>query len=344
MRRLFVLLSLTLAIILVLCCPVYAANASSTLLANVWSLSDRGFVYRFSSANGIGNGSGVASVISSSKMILDHKMSWRSLFPYLGDSAAHLVFDLGLDDVSDNYLFDNCEITIPFSFGFALDGDFYFALEAVNAYVSLVGGSLLDFDFIVCRLNGDFAGQSSISIPKIDSSSFATNRRVEFYGTDLVGTVSSLSLRFVRNSKSAYDEHLIDHNSSCYFDLYLSSICAGITELIPSVISVPDNIIGIEDQYIQSIDDLYSDDWDASSILDVLSSLSSDFRGADMAMAFSWWQRAFTGVTLVEPLKTIFYVFLLVTVVKVILGLNPPSILSDGRSRHVVNKSDRDRN
>lgn len=327
-------------ILLLLFCTLGAVSASafsgvpSSLPPSSWRVDPARLFYRI---EGIaGTVSGLAEVNSTTSVLVAHDMPWRTLAQYsqaVGSSALHYTVSLSFPGLTGSTMTsaDYFAINFPFAVQYVQYGTLYFAIEFPSAKFYLADGSAVEFTGIQGWIDvTDSSGTSSRKrLTAASSTSFRDNKRVEYYANDINGTVSGVWLYFTWSKSS---ELAIDCDLSALFDMYMSAIYVEHAEgsnpvLIPPDISVPGNIIDIENDYNEAINGLYDDNWGTANILDILSSLTSHFNSVEMVAALNWWKRLFTALSVVEPVKTIFYTFGLVTVVTVILGLNAPAIV-----------------
>ena len=338
MRKILIFIVFALVFVSALSINIFAVTGvPSVLPASTWSSVDPSRIeFR------VDQSFPAVSVSSFTNTIESHTMPWLTKAEYssaVGNTCAHLVTTFETDYSGGSVQAKVVSVKIPFGFRYQLSGDLYFAAEFLSSYFSDSSGNAVTFGLPTARVYylDDAGNEKSRVLNRVAGDTSVTS--FEYYIKDFVATLTGIEFLFNYTNASA----VVDNSISAYFNMYLSQIYVEHAKdvdpvLIPPKIEIPSDIQKIEDDYQHAIDDLYSDaDLNSSDILSILGSISSDFHSADISASILWWGRLFTGLFNVGVVKTIFYVFAMVSVVSVILGLTLPSWIIDRKSSSDLN-------
>lgn len=344
MRKILIFFVCVLVLVCVLSINTFAVSGvPSVLPASTWSSVDPSRIeFR------VDQSFPAVTVSSFSNTIVSHSMPWLTKAEYssaVGNTCAHLVTTFETDYSGVSVDPRVVSVKIPFGFRYQLSGTIYFAVEFLSEYFTDSNGNAVSFALPTARVYylDDAGNEKSRLLNRIAGNTSVTS--FEYYLKDFVAIITGIEFQFNYTNAGV----VVDNSITAYFNMYLSQIYVEHAKdvdpvLIPPKIEIPSDIQKIEDDYQQSIDDLYSQvDLNSAGILSILDSITSDFHSADIFSAITWWGRLFTGIFNVGAVKTIFYVFAMVSVVSVILGLTLPSWIVGNESAS-RNSSDSDSN
>ena len=342
MRKILIFIVCVLVFVSALSINTFAVSGvPSVLPASTWSSVDPSRIeFR------VDQSFPAVSVSSFSNTIESHTMPWLTKAEYssaVGNTCAHLVTSFETDYSGGSVQAKVVSVKIPFGFRYQLSGALYFAGEFISANFTDSSGNAVTFALPTARVYYlDEAGnEKSRVLNRIAGDNSVTS--FEYYIKDFVATITGIEFQFNYTNASA----VVDNTITAYFNMYLSQIYVEHAKdvdpvLIPPKIEIPPDIQQIEDDYQHAIDDLSSDvDLNTPDILSILGSLVTDFHSVEMTLALSWWGQLFSRLFTVGVVKTIFYVFAMVSVSSVILGLTLPSwILGNETASRSASDSD----
>lgn len=326
MRKILIFVVFALVFVCALAINTFAVSGvPSVLPASTWSSVDPSRIeFR------VDQSFPAVSVSSFSNTIVSHSMPWLTMAQYssaVGNTCANLVTTFETDYSGGSVQPKVVSVKIPFGFRYQLSGSIYFAAEYPSAYFTDSSGNAVNFSSVSARVYyiDESGNEKSRVLNKVKGNN--TFLSSEYYVHDFTATVTGIELQFFYSDSST----VVDNSIIAYFNMYLSGIYVEHAKdvdpvLIPPKIEIPSDIQKTEDDYQQAIDDLYLDaDLNSSAILSILDSISSDFHSLEISSAILWWGSFLTRLFNVGAVKTIFYVFAMVSVVSVILGLTLPS-------------------
>lgn len=333
MRKILIFLACVIVFVCALSINTFAVSGvPSVLPASTWSSVDPSRIeFRIEQSYP------AVSVSSFSNTIVSHSMPWLTKAEYssaVGNTCAHMVTTFETDYSGGSVQPRVVSVKIPFGFRYQLSGTMYFAAEFLSEYFTDSNGNAVSFALPTARVYylDDAGNEKSRVLNRIAGDTSVTS--FEYYIKDFVATLTGIEFQFNYTNASA----VVDNTISAYFNMYLSQIYVEHAKdvdpvLIPPQISIPPDITDIEHNYHEGLGGLFSGaDMHKSDVLSILGSLVSDFHTPEMEAAIFWWGDLFSHLFTVGAVKTIFYVFAMVSVVSVILGLSMPLLFTDRKS------------